>query len=189
MTAPDIITTDEHALLRFPARLAILRFGTPVRSNNPERTYKGQAVVLSVDPGRSDVRIAYAHSLVYPTEWVGVDGIALDLTDATSRAHLAWWIGGVGASLHMACDGHRRWELHGGEHPRSSVSRAWEGIGAESRRLRGSPPMYGWDADDVPALDTLDPDDPRLLPDGSRLVDALALSLVARHVAGLEMTR
>lgn len=37
--------------------------------------------------------------------------------------------------------------------------------------------------------DTLAPDDPRLLPDGSRLVDALALSLVARHVAGLEVTR
>ena len=38
----------------------------------------------------------------------------------------------------------------------------------------------------VETLATLDPNDPRLLPDGSRLVDALALSLVARHVAGLE---
>lgn len=185
----DVITPDEYDLLRFHARPAVLRFGTPVCSNNPERTYKGQAVILSVDPGRNEARVAYAHGLVYPNEWVDLDDIALDLTDATGRAHLAWWIGGVGASLHMACDGHRRWELHGGERPRESVSRAWEGIGAESRRLRGSPPMYGWDADDMPALDTLDPDDPRLLPDGSRLVDALALSLIARHVAGLEVTR
>ena len=108
--------------------------------------------------------------------------VALDLTDATGRAHAAWWLGGVGASFHLACDGHRRWELHGGERPRESALRAWEGIGPDARRLRGVPPEYGWDAEDVPALAALDPNDPRILPDGSRLVDALALSLVGRHL-------
>jgi hypothetical protein len=37
-------------------------------------------------------------------------------------------------------------------------------------------------------LATLDPNDPRLLPDGSRWVDAEALRLVCLHVAGLEVT-
>ena len=114
--------------------------------------------------------------------------VAMDLTDATGRAHAAWWLGGVGASLHLACDGHRRWELHGGERPRESALRAWEGIGPDARRLRGVPPEYGWDAEDVPALATLDPTDPRLLPDGSRRVDAEALRRVCLHVAGLEVT-
>lgn len=36
----------------------------------------------------------------------------------------------------------------------------------------------------VPALADIDPADPRLLPDGSRLVDALALVAVARHLGG-----
>jgi hypothetical protein len=35
----------------------------------------------------------------------------------------------------------------------------------------------------VPTLADLDPADPRLLPDGSRLVDALALRRVVLHVA------
>lgn len=38
--------------------------------------------------------------------------------------------------------------------------------------------------DAVPALDALDPSDDARLPDGSRLVDALALAAVARHVGG-----
>ena len=37
----------------------------------------------------------------------------------------------------------------------------------------------------VPALANLDPNDPRLLPDGSRWVDAEALRLVCLHAVGL----
>lgn len=36
------------------------------------------------------------------------------------------------------------------------------------------------------ALAALDPNDDTLLPDGSRLVDALALKLVAEHLFGVE---
>jgi hypothetical protein len=36
--------------------------------------------------------------------------------------------------------------------------------------------------DIVPSLSTLDPSDPALLPDGSRVVDARALLLVAEHI-------
>lgn len=38
----------------------------------------------------------------------------------------------------------------------------------------------------LPSLATLDPDDDTRLPDGSRLVDALSLALVARHVLGVD---
>lgn len=53
--------------------------------------------------------------------------------------------------------------------------------------------MYVWDRQGrpagaarlhVPALADLDPDDDTRLPDGSRLVDALALALVAKHTVG-----
>ena len=50
-------------------------------------------------------------------------------------------------------------------------------------------PSYLVAARTVPALADLDWRDPRLLPDGSRVVDALALGIVGRHVAGLEVNR
>ena len=112
--------------------------------------------------------------------------VHLDLTDATGRTHAAWWLAGQpGASWTLSSDGYRRWEIHGGERPRESVSRAWEGIGAAMRAMRGPAPAYGWDAEDVPTLDDLDPDDDRRLPDGSRVVDAEALRRVVLHVAGV----
>jgi hypothetical protein len=43
--------------------------------------------------------------------------------------------------------------------------------------IRNEPAWLG-----VPSLSTLDPSDPTLLPDGSRVVDARALLLVAEHV-------
>jgi len=116
--------------------------------------------------------------------WLPLDMLALDLTDATGRAHAAWWLAGEpGVSWGLDCDGHRRWELRGGERPLRIVCRTWEGIGPEARRLRGEPiPDYA-DVFDCPALDDLNPYDPRLLPDGSRWVDAVALARVCRHVA------
>lgn len=108
--------------------------------------------------------------------------VALDLADPTSRAHAAWYLGGVGASWHLSCDGFRRWEIHGGETPRAGFMLEYEGVGAEHRRMRSRPNI---DVTDVTALDHLNPDDPRLLPDGSRWVDAEALRLVCLHVAGV----
>lgn len=107
----------------------------------------------------------------------------IDLTDATGRAHVAWSLGGVGASWHLDCEGYRRWCLHGGEEPRRGASQAWEGIGAEQRAMRGD--SVDLDATDVPTLDSLDPDDDTRLPDGSRWVDSEALARVALHVLGL----
>ena len=116
------------------------------------------------------------------------DAVALDLTDPTGRAHAAWWLAGEpGAAWALDCDGYRRWTLSGGETPRAGLSRSFEGIGAEVRhmRQRSEPPQWGYDATDVPALDHLDPDDDRRLPDGSRWVDAEALRLVCLHVMGV----
>ena len=164
----------ERAALTLPGTIpGLLRRGSPVTHIDGSRL-----VVVELDG--DDAKL--------PSGWAYTRLLDLDLTDATGRAHAAWWLGGVGASLHLACDGHRRWELHGGERPRESACRAWEGIGPDARRLRGVPPEYGWDAEDVPALATLDPADPRLLPDGSRWVDAEALRRVCLHVAGLEVT-
>lgn len=182
----------ERAALTLPGTIpGLLRRGSPVFWRDEQTTY----VVAWVGPWPdSDTVDDGAIVLAAPASspCLGVEdssgNFALDLTDATGRAHAAWWLGGVGASFHLACDGHRRWELHGGERPRESALRAWEGIGPDARRLRGVPPEYGWDAEDVPALATLDPADPRLLPDGSRWVDAEALRRVCLHVAGLEVT-
>ena len=150
----------------------------------------GSVVLIQIGGGEAPgvvVRIGDS-----PVAIVSVDGftltearpeeLSLDLTDATGRAHAAWYLGGVGASWHLSCDGHRRWEIHGGETPRAGVMLAYEGVGAEHRRMGGRP---DYDVTDVPALDSLIPDDPRLLPDGSRWVDAEALRLVVLHVAGV----
>lgn len=88
---------------------------------------------------------------------------ALDLSDATGRAHAAWWlaeqhIGGPvrgGALFEMTTDGPLL-TLHCS----SSVLNMWGDSCAH-----------------------LDPNDPRTLPDGSRWVDAEALRLVVLHVA------
>ena len=200
----DTITDSERDLLRFPAIADVLRFGTPVRSNNPERTYKGQAVILSVDPGRQEARVAYARD-IFPPEWVSLDDIALDLTDATGRAHLAWWV----ARYFLSADGpptpgcymqvtSSLWSFDGGawilallaQPERHMRGHRLTPVGAtetfefpahgKQRHEYGVP--VGWHWSSVPALATLDPNDPRLLPDGSRLVDALALSMVGRHL-------
>ena len=110
------------------------------------------------------------------------DEVALDLTDATGRAHAAWWlwlddedttavpcttpewlycpdgVWSLGASV-RDCPGQVEYVTYG---PPGSMSAD-----------------YG-----VPSLADLDPNDPRLLDDGSRWVDAEALRRVVLHVAG-----
>lgn len=151
----------------------LLRFGSPVRhaSDSPR-------IGMVVGTAPTFTRVYWC--------WSGTDDdeadVHLDLTDATGRAHAAWWLAGEpGAAWVLSCDGYRRWELHGGERPRHSLSRAWQGIGADNRRMG----MTSMDWQDCRGLDDLDPDDPRLLPDGSRWVDAEALRRVVLHVAGV----
>jgi len=101
-----------------------------------------------------------------------IDSDAVLITD-TGRDPATWWPAGeVFADLKDATGrAHLAWWVDA----RSQFGRVWY-----IRDLRFH--MTGPDF----ILSTLDPNDPRLLPDGSRWVDAEALSLVARHVAGLE---
>lgn len=113
-------------------------------------------VVLAVDG---------AQSLIAPVcgdcplgLWADLDDLSLRLDDPTGRAHLAWWLlrqpRFAGHVLAMSSMG--------------VCSRWW---------FRGGVHMH------IATLN-LNPDDPRLLPDGSRWVDAEALRRVALHVAG-----
>ena len=55
---------------------------------------------------------------------------------------------------------------------------AFGSVGNALREMRLRAP----DPQDIPTLDGLDPNDPTLLPDGSRWVDAEALARVLLHV-------
>jgi len=177
------LTPADLARLTLPGTLpGLLRRGSLVRL---ESGRSGTVLSVSLDTLRAHVFI----SGLYRERWFELSELALKLTDATSRAHATWSLPGscVGASWHLSCDDHRCWELHGGETPRDAAWLAWEGIGAEQRRMRlDTVPVYGWDSEDCPALDDLDPEDQRLLPDGSRWVDAEALRRVSLFTAGLE---
>lgn len=107
--------------------------------------------------------------------WRALAEIGLDLTDRTGRAHAVWWLGTqvaqrpAVATWRMADGALRWWKM-----PWTSLDYGAGGaIGSEVFAPR-----------DVPALSTLEPHDTRILPDGSRWVDAEALRLVCLHVAG-----
>lgn len=100
--------------------------------------------------------------------------LSLDLTDATGRAHAAWWLAPK-----------LRPEVT--ERMGAAVTYGHADIGSPGYGLAVTCRLDGalWRrVDDVPGLDALDPNDPRTLPDGSRWVDAEALRLVCLHVAG-----
>lgn len=99
--------------------------------------------------------------------------VALDLTDATGRAHAGLWL------AHTLCP----------EIPEV----VWAGLGVSTWTSWDVPRFNlttvtreGRERRSVAQLgaDDLNPDDPRRLPDGSRWVDAEALRLVCLHVAG-----
>lgn len=113
-----------------------------------------------------------------PTMWVPSD-IALDLEVDTGRAHaVRWWNSQRQRSLYI-CDPSFGYMTS----PAVRYLSAGRHLHAVSRSV--GRPGYLEIADVVPSLAELDPNDPRLLPDGSRRVDAEALLLVCRHVAGL----
>jgi len=104
--------------------------------------------------------------------------INLDLADATGRAHAAWWAMGLDYGCVL---------------PLRMISSPFSDRAAVPC-LTGYPQDAGWAAAKVaghnvgtavPSLTGLDHHDPRLLPDGSRWVDAEALRRVVLHVAGL----
>ena len=101
--------------------------------------------------------------------------IGLDLTDATGRAHAAWWLAEQAKNWpdepNYTTANWRCWKRGRGSHM-TALYQVW-GIG----QYHYWPCVYM-------ALEHLEPSDPRLLEDGSRWVDAEALRLVVLHVAG-----
>ncbi len=164
----------------------LLRRGSPVHGDNGMR-----GVVVRVD--KTSVVIAWD----FPKDQEGcaveddypLDSpyLSLDLSDSTGRAHAASWLWGkmkdhvepiipCTAPEWLACPD--AWSL-GASHVPACGEVAFATFGA-----RG-------DADPsvdevVAAFANLNPNDPRLLPDGSRYVDAEALKLACLHVVGVD---
>jgi hypothetical protein len=117
--------------------------------------------------------------------WFALDQWALDLSDPTGRAHAAWWLADQPDNELVVCRRRvpPRWTCGPGAND-SHGDRLWHLTGYGCAPYRDA-----FEGDDprvvVPALAALNPNDPRLLPDGSRWVDAEALRLVCLHVAGV----
>jgi hypothetical protein len=99
--------------------------------------------------------------------------LELDLTDATGRAHAAWWLAGAVGASHATRD-----EMGG-------VELIIDGRGDG---CWGAPLCRFIPEGTVPALANIDPNDSRKIPDGSRWVDAMALKLVCDHMAAKDST-
>ena len=96
--------------------------------------------------------------------------LALDLSDATGRAHAAWWLADrYGVARHSGVT----WTYRG----------LWD-LDGDRRRINFGTAHPGRSQLPVPSISALDPNDSRTLKDGSRWVDAEALRLVVLHVAG-----
>lgn len=141
----------------------LLRRGSPVVLDTDEgqrrgvvvdadRAFGGHVVVMFEATPRHDAQ----------SDYLPAARLALDLTDATGRAHADWFW-----RRHRCADlGPDHWSVH------SPTLGGGYGCGG----FQGFPEYAAILAD-------LDPADPRLLPDGSRWVDAEALRRVCLHVA------
>lgn len=120
----------------------------------------------------------------FDNESIGLDSgfpPALDLTDATGRAHAAWWLAtkcapeAVPVGTRMRC-------IYRDGSTMAYLDWHWslDNMGGTTIWVGATHPYQQC----VPSLAGLDPEDLRLLPDGSRWVDAEALRRVCLHVAG-----
>lgn len=166
-----------------------------------------KGVIVDLEPGARRAVVALQADAHHDAsvEWLALSDLALILTDATGRAHAAWWLatrfeymcetthGPTGAVWRRQRWGWPVWGLTGPapsvdypgtEHTGETVTfgswpeNNWQNAWFESAKTEG------W-FQVIPALDDLDPSEPRLLPDGYRWVDAEALRRVVLHVAGV----
>ncbi len=165
-----------RALTPVPATLpGVVRRGTPVTLTGEDvvRTLRGRAcTVHAVHEGMASVVVDGVDVVVI----ADLSALTVDLTDATGRDH------GLRALAAHSCraapgvwwlpldDG--RWSL-----------RCEPRRGFVTFRAPGAPELSE-SRPEVPSLADIDPNDPTLLPDGSRWVDAEALARVLVHVLG-----
>jgi len=153
----------------------LLRRGSPVILAT--RTYGGSVFldaargVVCSDGGRVATETLGGSPVLVST---GAGDLALDLSDPTGRAHAAWWLAG-----RLYPNGERI--VSADVIPGVTIGPTGFGLATcdvmDGQRWRESPAFE--------CTEHLNPNDPRLLPDGSRWVDAEALRLVCLHVAGL----
>jgi len=164
-------TPEQLAALTVPATLpGVVRRGTPVWAWDEDTPWTVLAKI------NEDAVCAPCAGVFIPS-LIDIGNLQVDLTDATGRAHVAWaiaagrWVGpddltasGRLGAEYMKFDGPLVpfFRLHSADHRRGPVGR------------------MDW----APLVAHLDPSDDTRLPDGSRLVDALALKAVALHVLG-----
>ena len=154
---------DTQPTLTLPGEIAWL-----IREFSPVVAFGVLGVVLGRDTREKrhgDWTVAPVDEWPDGSEWADMarscrlDEMALRLTNATGRAHAAWWLM---SRMPLARSFSARMAL--GE---------W---GDEIRRAMFADTGMGM------SLGGLDPDDPRTLPDGSRWVDAEWLRLVVLHI-------
>lgn len=168
------MTPDPRLLV--PATRALLEgwCGPVVTSSMAGAGVSDGSAVLRVDSGERCRVVGWSY------DWYPLRNVFLDLSRAECRDRVArvvlvseghpsapaWWYR-IGAS-------DAAWALH----PAGTCIQFMPSTGGGRRAT-----YDGWGCP-VPALADLDPNDDTRLPDGSRLVDALALAAVARHVLG-----
>lgn len=161
----------------------LLRRGSPVIGKD-----SGQEGVISYisDLGSFPISI-----LSFDEDWLVVkrncNDLLLDLEDPTGRAHAIWWLATnvkidcIDFSGIRFCTAWRnRWNLLSEDDRLDSGEGDANDIIAFS--YMNSVSSYHIK---IKELETLDSDDKKLLPDGSRWVDAEALRRICLHVAGL----
>ncbi len=146
----------------------LLRRGSPVTKDG----WTGGAVVAKV----RDLSVVVVSEDGPSWPFARPASLRLDLTDATGRAHAAWWLASA-VGLHSPTTS--RWS------PGASVYTIESDAQSAPWVRTFTPTGSLWSGERVPALDDLDPNNDRRLPDGSRWVDAEALRRVVLHVAGL----
>lgn len=101
------------------------------------------------------------------------EDLALRLEDATGRAHATWWLAGHTHLAQPAEFSGVLWEcIKSADHVPGMFLQRWHLTKTGSNSIRSYSP-------------DLDPDDPQLLADGSRWVDAEALRLMCLRAASL----
>lgn len=154
-----------NSMLTLPGTIpGLLRRGSPVLYPKADDI---PCVVVSMDKNSAVIGYPWPLNHEISDIWQ-LHELNLDLTDATGRAHAIWW-------LDYKCDRFGAWAGATNWHLRTEL----DGI------KRWGPWSQEPNGYFCPALQDLDSDDPRLLPDGSRLVDAKAIQKVVIKMAGL----
>lgn len=165
------MTLEELACLILPGDISgLLRRGSPaIYPNGQQVTVLSINLEIAVPEWRG---VSVYNGASDHREKPPIEALSLDLTDPTGRAHAAWWLGDHHeAGSYPPDQGRPTW---------ASYDNGWllSTVGEDFLYL---------DAKRCPVLADLNPDDTRLLPDGSRWVDAEALRRVCLHVAGREI--